>query len=77
MQKSNKEKGALSLSTKMQLKTRFIQIRVTSEQYERIKNKAQAKGYKTLTSFLRTLALEKDMIFEQRFAEIYRILKKK
>ncbi len=52
-----------------------IQIRVTPEQHERIRNKAQAKGYKTMSSFLLHLALEKDLLFEQRFEEIYRILK--
>ncbi len=48
----------------MSKKTRFIQIRVTPEQYERIKNKAYSKGYKTLTSFILHLALEKDILFE-------------
>jgi len=60
----------------MTSKTKFIQIRVTREQHDRIRNKAHAKGYKTLSSFLRHLALEKDLLFEQRFEEIYRILVK-
>ena len=53
-----------------------ISFRVTPEQYERIKNKAYAKGYKTLTSFILHLALEKDLLFEQRFEEIYRTIKR-
>jgi len=57
--------------------TRYIQIRVTPEQYERIRNKAQVRGYKTLTAFLLHLALEKDLLFEQRFEEIYRIIRDK
>lgn len=56
---------------------RYIQIRVSPEQYERIRNKAQAKGYKTLTAFLLHLALEKDLVFEQRFDEIYRAITRK
>ncbi len=60
----------------MRQKTKHIQIRVTPEQYERIRNKAQAKGYKTITSFIRTLILEKDLLFEQQFNEIYHIIKK-
>jgi len=66
--------GKLAFTVKM---PNFIQIRVTPEQHERIRNKAQAKGYKTITSFIRNLALEKDLVFEQRFDEIYRILTKK
>ena len=58
-------------------KRKTIQVRVTPEQYERIKNKAHAKGYKTLTSFILNLALEKDLLFEQRFDEIYRIITRK
>ena len=57
-------------------KKRTIQIRVTPDQYERIKNKAYAKGYTTLTSFILRLALEKDLVFEQRFEEVHKILTK-
>ena len=60
----------------MKQKNEYIQVRVTPEQKERIKNKAMAKGYKTLTSYILSLALEKDLLFEQRFEEIYRIIKK-
>ncbi len=53
---------------------KHIQIRVTPEQYERIRNKAQAKGYKTITAYLVHMALERDLLFEQRFEEMHRIL---
>jgi len=53
-----------------------IQIRVTTEQHQRIKNKAQAKGHKTTSSYIRHLALEKDLIQEQKSEEIYKTLKK-
>ena len=52
-----------------------IQVRVTPEQYERIRNKAQSKGYTTLSAYILRTVLEKDLLFEQRFEEIYRILK--
>jgi len=55
---------------------KYIQVRVTREQYERIKNKAQAKGFKTISSFIRKLALEKDLLFEQKFEEMYRAIVK-
>ena len=54
-----------------------LQIRLSSEDYERIRNKAQARGYKTLSSFMRHLALERDLLFEQKFDEIYGIIVKK
>lgn len=54
---------------------KHIQIRVTPEQYERIRNKAQAKGYKTITAYLVHMALERDLLFEQRFEEMYTLLK--
>lgn len=57
------------------MKSKTLQVRLTPEQYERIKNKAQAKG-KTMTAFILHLALEKDLLFEQRFDEIHRMLKK-
>ncbi len=58
------------------MKNRIIQLRVTDEQYERIRNKASSKGYKTITAFMLSQALDKDLLFEQRFDEIYRIIKK-
>ena len=58
----------------MERKAKSIQIRVTPDQYERIKNKSYAKGYTTITSFILHLALEKDLVFEQRFNEIHRII---
>ena len=60
----------------MERKNKYIQVRVTPEQKERIKNKALAKGYSTITSYILHLALEKDLVFEQRFDEIYRIIKR-
>ena len=61
----------------MKQKNEYIQVRVTLEQKERIKNKALAKGYKTITSYILHLALEKDLVFEQRFDEIYKIITRK
>jgi len=61
----------------MSERNKTIQVRVTSEQHERIKNKAQAKGYTSVSAFILHLALEKDLLFEQQFNEIYRIMTKK
>jgi predicted DNA binding CopG/RHH family protein len=53
-------------------KRKTIQLRVTPEQHERIRNKARAKGFATVSAYIRSLALEKDLLFEQRFEEVLR-----
>lgn len=58
----------------MDKKRRSIQIRVTKEQYERLRNKAFSQGYKTLTSFILQQALENDLLFERRFNEMYQAI---
>jgi hypothetical protein len=54
--------------------TRIVIFRVTKSQHERIRNNAQAKGHKTMASYLRDTTLNKDMVFEQRFNEMYDII---
>ena len=58
-------------------KTRLVVFRVTPAQHERIRNKAHAKGYKTIASFIRHLALENDLVFEQKFEEMYKVICRK
>lgn len=55
-------------------KTRTIQFRVTRDQYERIINNARAKGYLNISAYLRDLALNKDLVFEKKFNELYEII---
>lgn len=52
----------------------MILFRVTQSQYERIQNNAQAKGHKTTASYLRDIALNKDIVFEKRFDEMYQTI---
>ncbi len=61
----------------MSERNKTIQVRVTPEQHERIKNKAQAKGCTSISAFILYLALEKDLLFEQQFDEIYHIITRK
>ncbi len=58
-------------------KNKDLQIRVTSEQYERIRNNAIAKGCVTISEYLRKLALGSDMSFERKFNEIYNEIMKR
>ena len=59
------------------MKTRMIFFRVTPNQHERIRNNAEAKGHKTVSGYLRELALKKDMFFEQKILEMHKILTEK
>lgn len=52
-------------------KTRYVQVRVSHDQLERIRNNASAKGYKTISHYARDLMLEKNLYFERKFDEMY------
>jgi len=50
---------------------RYLMVRLTKSQHERVKINAQAKGFKTVSDYIRSLALERDKVFEERFNEMY------
>lgn len=50
--------------------TRSVHIRVTREQYERIKNTAYVKGFFTVSEFIREFALRNPLTTELRVVEI-------
>ena len=50
---------------------RTLIVRLTKNQHERVKNNAESKGYKTISSYIRSLALEHDLGFVKKFDEIY------
>ena len=58
-------------------KLEFLMVRMTKNQKERIRNYAESKGYKTVSSFIRNILLEKDLAFERKFNEMYEMLKGK
>ena len=53
------------------VKNRTIQIRLTRDQYERIKNNSRIKGFSSLSTYLRFVALEQDFVLQQRIYEIH------
>ena len=57
--------------------TRDIRIKVTSLQYEIIKNKAQVAGYKTVSDFIRETILNVDFSMEKLIKEIYEVIVEK
>ena len=50
---------------------RTIQIRLTKDQYERITNNSRVKGFSSLSAYLRFVALDQDLVFQDKIAEIY------
>lgn len=54
------------------VKNKTIQIRVTRDQHERIMSNAKAKGYVSISSYLRDLGLNHDSNMEKKVDEIYR-----
>ncbi|MCF7871631.1 hypothetical protein K9L97_01230 [Candidatus Woesearchaeota archaeon] len=58
-------------------RTRFINFRVTTKQYELIQLRKECKGYISLSQFIRDLLLSDEMINEKRIREIHEIIVQK
>lgn len=50
---------------------RSLVVRLTKNQHERLRNNAEAKGYKTLSSYIRAVTLEYDLSLEKKFDDIF------
>lgn len=53
------------------VKNRKIEVRVTRNQQERIKNNCAAKGFRFVSDYIRFLALHEDMATQQKVHEIH------
>ncbi len=53
------------------VKIRTVQVRMTRDQYERIKNNSKVKGFNSLSAYLRYVALEQDFVLRQKISEIH------
>lgn len=51
-----------------------LRVRMTKMQYERVKNNANSKGFKTISRYVRDAVLNNDLAFEKKFNEIFRIV---
>jgi len=51
--------------------SRCLIIKMTKTQHERVRNNAEAKGYKTISSYIRSIALEHDLSFQKKIDELY------
>ena len=52
-------------------KTHFVRFRVTEEEFNRIEQNAEEKGFKTISDYLRHLALDVDIRFIKMLVEIH------
>ena len=50
---------------------RAVQVRLTKDQHERLKNYAEMKGFSSLASYIRYVALDQDFIVRQKIFEIH------
>ena len=50
--------------------TRFIHFRVTGQQFEIIKNNASLEGFKTVSNYLRNIALREAPDVQKRISQI-------
>ena len=58
-------------------KNRRVHFRLTTQQYERLKNIAEVKGFGNISDYLRYTALEKDLDFEEKFNVMFSIITKR
>lgn len=56
-------------------KNKRIQFRVTQNEYERLRAISVSKGFSKVAEFVRTIALEDNVIHEIRFNEMYKYIK--
>jgi len=53
------------------VKIRTVQVRMTRDQYEKMKNNSKVKGFNSLSAYLRYVALEQDFVLRQKLSEIH------
>ena len=53
---------------------RAVQVRLTKDQHERLKNYSEMKGFSSLASYIRYVALDQDFVVRQKIFEIHNYL---
>ncbi len=53
---------------------RVVQVRLTRDQHQRLKNYAEMKGFSSLASYIRYVALDQDFVVRQKIFEIHNYL---
>jgi len=52
------------------VRIRTVQIRLTRDQYDKIKHYSKVRGFSTLSSYMRYVALDQAMFLEQKLREM-------
>ena len=58
------------------VKPYLIQVRVTRQDYEQIRSNGLARGFETVSDFVRSLTLERDLWIEKKTQETYLLVSK-
>ena len=66
----NQFRGIMNYGGVVMAKTRQVHVLVTREQHERIKNTAYAKGFGTVSEFIRDYALRNPLTVELRIVDM-------
>ena len=56
------------------VKTRAVQVRLTRDQHERIKQNTQLRGFPSLAAYLRYVALDHEFVIHGKICDIHRFL---
>ena len=59
------------------LKTKEIRLRLTDEEFARVKTKAQLRGFNTMSAYARDRLLRINFLTKKRLMEIYETLVKR
>lgn len=60
----------------MKRKNKSVRIRFTEDQYNKILEKARSRGYKSFSSYVRDLAMERNLALEKKiYSEIQEMKK--
>ena len=51
-----------------------VQVRLTRNQWERLRNYAEMNGFSSLASYIRYVALDQDFVLRQKIFEIHSFL---
>jgi hypothetical protein len=48
-----------------------LQVRLNNNQKERLRNNASAKGFETVSAYVRDLILNRNLVYERKIDEMY------
>ena len=55
-------------------RNKTVHVRISSTEHQRLVNCMNARGFNKLSDYVRFLAFDKDLLFDMKFNEIYKII---